>query len=145
MKITVIATTLLLVGLSPVANATIFRGNCEATIGAADAKTIDGTESPSAGQAQNIFWETELDTKNNEVVKNLHNLAGASIELAITPGAAAFADVMSVKVTTAKSEFELMSLLSSSGYGSIIYNGKLDGQSFALQCTVTEIKNEIAE
>lgn len=129
MNIRLITATLAVFCLSQAAQATLFVGNCDVTV----------------GENETSSWEAELNTENEQAVKNLHNLAGASVELAITPGAAAFADVMTVKVTSAKTEFQLMSLLSGTGYGSVIYNGKLDGEKFSLECVVNKIQNEIRE
>ncbi len=116
---------LMILGFSHAAQAALFRGNCEV----------------GYGSAQQVAWEADFDSRNSQSVKQVRSLGGLNVELTISPGAAAFADVMIVKVQTQKSEFELMSLLSSVGYGSIVYSGSVDGQKLLLECTVNKVRN----
>jgi hypothetical protein len=124
MQIRRLTALFLILGFSHFAHASLFRGECHTTF----------------GSNPEVAWEADLDTQNDQVVKSLHQDGSLQVELTIAPGAAAFADVMTVKVTTPKTEFELMSLLSNRGYGSVIYSGKLDGESFSLECVVTRTR-----
>ncbi len=125
MNFRLLFTVLMFLGLSQAAHAVLFRANCEV----------------SYGSSQQVAWEADFDTKNNQSVKLVHSIDNLNVELTISPGAAAFADVMLIKIQTQKSEFELMSLLSNGGYGSIIYSGAVDGQKLLLECTVNKVRN----
>ncbi len=124
MNFRLLFTVFMILGLTQAAHATLFRGDCEV----------------SYGSQQQVGWEADFDTNNSHSVKLVHSIGDLNVELTISPGAAAFADVMLIKIQTQKSEFELMSLLSTGGYGSIIYSGAVDGQKLLLECTVNKVQ-----
>jgi hypothetical protein len=125
MSFRLLSAFLMSLSLSSIAHATVYQSNCSVTL----------------GTASEVEWDAEMKTENSEIVQNLHVLGDTSFELSILPGAAAFADVMKVKVHSVKSEFELMSVIFNTGYGSILYSGLLDNQKLELQCTVNKTKD----
>ena len=125
----------MLLGLTQTAHAILFKGTCSVTYGA----------------SSEWSWESDFNAPNSQIVKNTHIFSGLlTVELTVAPGAAAFADVMLVKVQSQKAApqpaapqaaFELMSVISSYGYGSVIYSGQFDGQKLALECIVNKVRN----
>lgn len=111
-------------GISFSAFATTYESRCNATL----------------GELQEVEWEAALASENSQAIQSFHPVGQAIVRIEVIPGAAAFADVMKVNVSSEKSEFELMSLLSRTGYGSIVYSGPFDGQKLSLECVVNRIK-----
>lgn len=111
--------------LTQAAHASTFIAQCDATF----------------GTGKMNYWATVLNIQNQTPAMHKENMGAANFELTLRPGGAAFADVMILKVSSSKSEFEVMSLLSSEGYGSVIYRGHLDGQMLTTQCIVNRRQN----
>ena len=107
--------------LTQAARASTFIAQCDATFG------FDKIQ----------YWSALLNSKDGQSTNHIHRINSIDFEITLQPGGAAFADAIILKVSSQKSEFEVISLLSNDGYGSIIYRGMMDGRKLTTECIVS--------
>ena len=89
------------------------------------------------GQESN--WSTNFDAEGNNLNQQTQISENGSLQLSVLPGAAAFADVMSLTLKTAQDDFKILTVLSHNGYGVLVFEGTLNKQPARVECQVHKL------